>query len=165
MKKLKYNLLTILFIAFVAVFPSCINGSESIKVQNWQILYDDDGSLEKVINNTGWKPVSVPSTFKLQYSPVKEFRHVWMAAEFNINDNPADYYGISSGRIRLTDRLLINNKFIDSLPIEDISWNPLPRNYVIPGNILTPGKYLSRHIRQISRRHYGRRGSADREEL
>jgi hypothetical protein len=82
----------------------------------------------------------VPSAFKHSYSPEKEFRYIWMSGDFDIEGNPKDYYGLSAGRIRLTDRIYMNNKFIDSLPSEDVSWNPQPRNCIIPGGVLTKGK-------------------------
>ncbi len=140
MIKLKFNIILSLYLLCIASFLACTGGDDTVKAKNWSILYSDDESLENAVNNKEWKPVQVPSTFKLPHFKEKQFRHVWIAGEFDIGGSTADYYGISTGRMRLTDSIFINSKAVGSLPIEDISWNPLPRNYVIPEKILVQGR-------------------------
>ncbi len=138
MKSLKiYIPFLILFFAGLSI--SCSNDDNSIKVKNWKILYEQDQTLESVLKKSGWESVSVPLKIKLPYPPVRDFQYVWLKGEFEITDDPANYYGLSTGRVSLADKMYINNKLVGSLPPEKANWILIPRNYVIPIGTLKKG--------------------------
>ncbi len=141
MKSLKIFIpLFILLIAGLSI--SCGNDKNSIKVKNWEILYEQDQTLESVMQKSGWEPVSVPLKIELPYPPIKGFQYVWLKGELEITDDPADYYGLSTERVSLADKMFINYKFVGSLPPDKANWNPTPRNYVIPKGTLKKGNNI-----------------------
>ncbi len=139
---MKYSKLIISSITlFVAILSlSCSNDTNVIPVKNWKILYEQDQTIESVLRKSGWEPVEIPLTFKLPYSPQKDFQYVWLKGEFDIKDDPSIYYGLSTGRVRLADKVFINRNYIGSLPPERVNWHAAPRNYVIPEGTLKKGK-------------------------
>lgn len=74
------------------------------------------------------------------YHSKNKFSYVWLKGEFRTNDDPSRYYGISTGRIRLCDTIYINEKEIGKISPGKVNWNPYPRNYVFPENVLKTGK-------------------------
>ncbi len=131
--------LTLLFAGFSI---SCNNDTKSIQVNNWKILYEQDKSLDSVLQKNGWESVEIPATFEFPYPQVNDFQFVWLKGEFNIKDDPSRYYGISTGKIMFSDRVYINKQFIGSLPSKKAKWSPVPRNYIIHENILKKGKNI-----------------------
>ncbi len=108
MKLLKVTILFLnLLIAILSFF--CSNDAKVIQVKNWKILYEQDKSLESVLQKSGWKPVTIPLNFKSPYPPIKDFQFVWLKGELYIENDPSDYYGLSTGRIRLSDKIYVNN--------------------------------------------------------
>jgi AraC-like DNA-binding protein len=141
MKPLNYfPILIIFFCSFPNI--SCNNEKDSIHVKNWKILYEQNESLETVIQKNGWENISIPSVFKLPNPAVKGFQYIWLRGELTIEDNPSSYYGLSTGRIRLADKIFINSHLIGSLSSKKVNWNPVPRNYIIPKGILKKGNNM-----------------------
>ncbi|MCU0822781.1 MAG: AraC family transcriptional regulator, partial [Spirochaetes bacterium] len=136
---LKKNIISILIISSIPLFFSCSDSGGSIRVKNWKILYDQDPSFESVVKKTGWQDVKIPSSFKLPYPAEKKFQFIWLKGDFEVRGDPAEQRGISTGRMRLTDKTFINNYIIGSVPPEEAGWNPFPRNYIIPENIIIKG--------------------------
>ncbi len=131
---------SIIFLIIVHFFLiSCGAYPDSIPVKNWQIIYQQDESLEKIKNKDGWYPVKIPSTFILPYTPNRDFQFVWLRGEFEIAKDPSVYSGISTGRIKFSDTFYINDVLIDSRPPQKINWAPVSRNYVIPRGLLRKG--------------------------
>ncbi len=136
---------TKLIIVFIAIlqsvlfFSGCNDGS-SLRVTDWQILNEQSDSIELISQKNGWRPVAIPGTFKMPYAPIMAFQYVWLRGEFNIDSSPSDYYGISIGRIRYSDRVYINKHLVGSLPSKKVNWTPLPRHYKIPAGVLSKGK-------------------------
>ncbi len=126
------SLLTLLF--------SCTGKSDAIKVINWKIIYNQEPSLESIRQKKDWEEIKIPSSFKLPCPPEKKFQFVWLKGDFDVNRDSSVLRGISTGRVRLAEKIFINNFMIGSVPPEEAGWNPLPRNYVIPENVIIKGK-------------------------
>ncbi len=135
------NSIIIFLLTFLIITSSisCGNDTSSIHVKNWKILYEQDSTLVSVLQKSGWEPVGIPLTVKLPYPPACDFQYIWLKGEFEIKDDPSIYYGLSTGRVRLADKIFINNYQIGSLLPEKVNWNPVPRNYIIPGGIIKKG--------------------------
>ncbi len=155
MKHSKHIIKLSIILLIVAFALSCSDDSLSIKISNWKILYHQDQSLKDVLKKSDWQPIEIPSTFKLPYPPVKDFQFVWLRGEFNIKDDPSNYYGLSTGRIRFTDKIFINNYLIGNLRPEKANWSPLPRNYIIPRGILKKGSNVMYIQLGIYGKYYG----------
>ena len=76
----------------------------------------------------------------MPYTPVKDFQYVWLKGDFDISVDPDNLYGLSTGRIRLADKIFFNGELIGSQSVDHVNWDPVPRNYVIPQGILMEGK-------------------------
>ncbi len=118
---------------------SCGNISNSIQVQNWEIRYEQDSASEPDLKDCCWEAVDIPSVLHLPNPLNKKFQNISLRAKFKIKNDPTKYYGLSTGRIGLTDKIFINDSFIGSLSPKKITWSPLPRNYIIPKGILKKG--------------------------
>ncbi len=138
--KLSRHIILFIILLIAGLSLSCSNDTNSIQVKNWKILYEQDESLDTISRKSGWKPVQIPSTFKLPYKDRKGYQYAWLKGKFNIKKEPADYYGITMGRIYHSDRVFINNHFIDSIAIAESSNIHTPRNYIIPQGILKKGE-------------------------
>lgn len=136
MKSLFKNILTVVFLFFI----SCGSGPEPINLTSWEILYEQEDSLEKVIVRDEWKPVDIPSKIELPYAPVRGFQFVWLRSSFWIAGDPSLFYGVSTGRIQYSDKIYINNTLVGFLNTENVNWSLLPRNYTIPDGVLKKGK-------------------------
>ncbi len=124
---------------------SCRNNERSIRIKNWGILFDQSNSIETVIHKNGWKPIASLSRLKLPYSQIRDFQYIWLKGQFWIDKDPSIYHGLSTGRIRYSDKIFINGHLIGSMPPEEVNWNPIPRNYILPKDILKIG-YNDIHV-------------------
>ncbi len=144
--KLSFTTFPLLLFLFTGLLPSCIDTHGDITIKDWEVLNEQDKSLQNIISNQKWEKIRIPSSFKMAESTKKDFRFLWLKGEFLIREAPSGYRGLSTGRIRLSDETYINNQFIGSADSEKINWNPVPRNYIIPPGILKQGKNTI-HIR------------------
>ncbi len=128
------------FLCIIAITLSCSHEPVSIQVKNWEILYIQNGSFKSVLKEKAWKPVEMPSQFKLPYAAKKKFSFVWLRGEFEVVKNAAKYKGLSTGRIILSDKIYINEKLIGSTNSTNVNWSPGPRNYNIYPGLLKNGK-------------------------
>lgn len=134
MRYFRAILLTIICVSSV----NCGTEEDTITAVNWKILYQDR-TLEDLPGESEWQPVHVPSAFKFPHRSTKEFNFVWLKGEFIVRDDPSAYCGLTTGKIKYSDRIYINSRLIGASPAEDINWNPLPRNYIIPPGIVKKG--------------------------
>ncbi len=141
MKLLKHRTL-FLIILIISSISSCSNDTNSIQVTNWEKLHVQDDLLKSILHKNGWKPIQIPSIFKLPHSAPRTFRFVWLRGKFDVKDNPSQYYGISTGKILYTDKIYINNNLIGSQSLKKITWTPTPRNYIVPDGIIKKGKNI-----------------------
>ncbi len=139
MQPLKLILVS-LTLAVLGVVTSCSNDTNSIDVRNWQILYNQDSSLDSISKNNNWKPIEIPSTIQLPYSSERDFKYVWLKGEFVIKDSPSNYYGISLGRLYHTYKVYINNSHIESQNSDGSLMLHYPVYSIIPGGVLRKGK-------------------------
>ncbi len=130
----------IIILIITALAPSCNYSEDGIKVDNWEILYEQDKNLSHIIKKSEWQPLSIPATFKLPHTDIKDFRYVWLRGRFEIKDNPDKYYGLTIGKVVLTEETYLNNKLIGKTLKKRINWSPLPRNYVFPEKTLKKGQ-------------------------
>ncbi len=141
---MKFINIPIRFLCLLILFfsISCSNENESIEVKNWMILYEQDTTLQSVLlkNPDAWQPVQIPLTVRFPYPPSREFQYVWLKGDFEVNDDPSIYYGLSTGRIRITEKIFINGRPVGPASHEEVVWNPLPRNYIIQNGLLKIGK-------------------------
>lgn len=139
---------SITYIPIIAslLFLSCGNPAGSITVKNWNILYDQNESLDKIKKTDGWQPFEIPSIITLPYKPDSKFQFVWLRGKAFTGKSPEKYYGISTGRLKFSDTIYINGSLIGSRPPDKINWTPQPRNYEIPRNVLHTGENII-HIR------------------
>ncbi len=136
------NLPFALIIAILFASISCNDDINSIKIEGWQVLYNQDPSVESVSQKTGWQPISDTSKIQPSYVTKKSFSYLWLKGVFEIRDNPSNYYGLTTGNIRFSDRIFINEHFIGSLPAEKVNWNTVSRNYSIKEGVLKKGKNI-----------------------
>ncbi len=137
MKVIK-SIIIILLLIFLS--SSCSNDTNSITVKNWQIIYEQDITIESVMQKSGWESIDIPSTFKMPYQPAREMQYAWLKGEFEIDGEQSDFYGLSIGRVCFTEEVFVNKQLIGSRDSGEISHMYLPRNYTIPGGILVNGK-------------------------
>ncbi len=112
---------------------------ESIKVSDWEVLHRQEPSLDAARRSPGWKPITIPSKFRLPYAPERAFRYCWLRAEFEIRDNPDKYYGITLGRINHTYTIYINNYLIDVKTPPEIANLHYPESFMMPRGLLKKG--------------------------
>ncbi len=118
---------------------SCRRDASSITVAQWSILYSDEPSLEKIGSAGEWRPVSIPSTFRLPPGQVKGLQYAWLKGRFDMPGNLLDFYGISLGRIYYTDSVYINGRLVGSKSPHDINIMCRNRSYAIPPGTLRIG--------------------------
>ncbi|MCP4131079.1 MAG: helix-turn-helix transcriptional regulator [bacterium] len=116
------------------LLSACVN-KDSIPVKNWEILYDEDPSQRAVAQKKGWKPISVPFRFDLPASGENRFHFTWLKGEFTITGDTSRYYGVTTGRIKFSDTVIINNITIASHPPEKVHPMPLQRSYPLNSSI------------------------------
>ena len=138
MKLLKLQILFI-FLSPIIILLSCSNDTNSIEIDNWEILFKNTTTLNSITNDNGWKPIHNPIKFNIPGNSSRGFKYVRLKGTFSINDNPEKYYGLSTGRIRLADKIFINNRLIGSLSQKKVNWCSIPRNYIIPSGLLNKG--------------------------
>ncbi len=110
-----------------------------IEINNWKILFKNSTTLDSMALSKGWKSIQEPIKFKIPGNSNSGFKYIWLKGSFNINDNPEKYYGLSTGRMRLADKIFINNRLIGSFSAENVNWHSVPRNYEIPSGLLKRG--------------------------
>jgi len=118
---------------------SCASDEGSVPVTRWSVLYSDGASPDAVAAGGDWRPITIPSTFKLPYSRGTGLKYAWLKGEF---DMPADlfgYHGISLGRIYFTDSVYINGRLVGEKAPNDINIMCRNRSYVIPPGTLRSG--------------------------
>lgn len=129
----------LLLAAVCSCLISCGGEAPSVPVTGWSILYRDDPAPETLKNSTEWRPIAIPSTFRLPYRPVKGLHYAWLRGQAEIPGDPSTLYGISLGRVYYTDMVYINDKLIGSKTTRDISIMSHSRNYPIPAGTLHRG--------------------------
>lgn len=110
-----------------------------LAVTGWEILNEDAQSVDESKMMSGWKPIGIPSTFRVTLRGNETFRHLWLRGTFVINDQPAHYYGISMGRVIISDVTYINGVRVGSRSFNKAGILSLPRGYVIPTAVLKKG--------------------------
>ncbi len=120
-----------------AAFPS---HPGSIEVTEWSVLYIQDASLASARRAFEWKPITMPSKFRLPYPPKRDFQHAWLRGVFDIPGDPDGYYGISFGRIFYSYRIYLNDYLLDEKTPAEIRNLHYPEGCVIPRSILRRGK-------------------------
>lgn len=134
------QLIVSLILLSAAFILSCYDNTETICVTDWEILYTQDESLASIAQNNTWKPFRIPAVFRLPHPMKKEIQYAWLRGEFNINNSPEKYYGISLSRVRFTENVYINNQRIGCRDTGEISTMYLPRSYILPQGTLKNGK-------------------------
>lgn len=139
---LQKKIILILFLFVISLSLSCSNDIDSIRVKNWKILYNQDKSLESVLQKEGWEPVADISNIKAPYPANKDFQYVWLKGEFDIEGDPTACYGLSTGSIRFIDKIFINNRIIGSLSADEVNWSSIPRNYIVYEGVFKKGRNI-----------------------
>lgn len=137
MKRRIISLLSLVLIG--AGLVACSDSAPSYEITRWQILADQDPSIEKAKASTGWQPVTVPTMFVAPYPVKRAIQYVWFRAEFEL-DNPAAFQGISLGRVYFIDRVYINGTMVGQRWTTEFQDLHYPRNYPIPDALLKKGK-------------------------
>ncbi|HOT45530.1 MAG TPA: AraC family transcriptional regulator [Spirochaetota bacterium] len=104
------------------------------------MLYRQEPYLEAARRSPGWIPIAIPSKFRLPYKPERAFHYCWLRAEFEIVDNPINYYGITLGRINHTYTIYVNNYLIDVKTPPEIANLHYPESFMLPRGLLKTGK-------------------------
>ncbi len=118
---------------------SCADESHAVPVTGWKILEEGDLSRDKAERAPGWRDIEIPSTFMLPYVPGKGLQHAWLRGEFSVSGDPAEYHGISLGRIYYTDRVFINGTLVGAETIRDMGVMCHARNYPVPAGVVRRG--------------------------
>lgn len=134
---LKKNILKIFFLCLIAV--SCADGAGEAVLKGWSVLLTPAETIDAAKDAKLWRPAAAPLLFNLPRHG-KAVKSLWLRGEININGDPEKYYGLAAGRIRLADRIFINDKPAGSLALRQTNWHSTPRNYVLPEGILKSGK-------------------------
>ena len=95
---------------------SCASDEGSVPVTRWSVLYSDGASPDAVAAGGDWRPITIPSTFKLPYSRGTGLKYAWLKGEFDMPADLSGYYGISLGRIYFTDSVYINGRLVGEKP-------------------------------------------------
>ena len=127
-------------VLMVMTISSCGNGSDHIDVTSWQILYDQEVSLEQLAGHPDWHDITIPSTFQLPYSPKRTLQYAWLKGSFMIERDPSPYVGLTTGRIFHSDETYINGVFIGRETAHELGIMMQPRNYLVPQKVLHQGK-------------------------
>lgn len=134
------------------------NIARSIKIPEWGMIPVTDEKNTSIECIEGIKPDKSIKTGKLIKSPLpttRGFRHIWFTADFTIESDPDQYYGISLGRIYHTDRTYINGWPIGGNAADELYNIHHPRNYPIPKGLLRIGKNTITVLIGIHGREYG----------
>ncbi len=132
-----FSLAAITWAALCAV--SCGGNDGSIPVTQWSILYSDEPAIEKIRNGGEWRPITIPSSFRLPYRNAGGLQYAWLRGDFDVAGDPASYYGISLGRIYYTDSVYINEKLAGAKTPHDINLMCRNRSYEIPAGTIRSG--------------------------
>ena len=82
-----------------------MKAEDSIPINDWMILYDQADFSQSVLIKDNWQQINIPSTFLTPYPHINDFQFVWLKAEFNIDDDPLKFYGLSTGRVKYSDKI------------------------------------------------------------
>lgn len=148
--------------AAALMVPGCrFSGDRELPVTKWQVLYSQEPSLKAIAGKDGWLDIEIPSLFTLPYPPERAVRHLWLRGTVEVPD-PRTRYGISLGRVYYTDMVYVNGHLVGERMsiVQDIH---APRNYGIPGGVLTAGTNTVHVYLGIYGREYG--GIAERVRL
>lgn len=140
MKRDKSGVLLFLLILSATSLAACGSDSSSVSVQEWQITYERDKSLEDVSSKEGWEKIADISDIRMPRETENKLHYITLRGTFYIDESPAEYYGLSMGSVRFVDRTYINGTLVGSQLPEQVNWNPRPRNYRIQNNILKKGE-------------------------
>ena len=140
MLRMTYIIRLIIILIITVVMPSCDYSENQIKIDNWEILYEQDRELSRIIKKDEWRSILIPATLNLPNTEIKDFRYVWLRSSFEIKDNPGRYYGISIGKVVLYEETYLNSVPIGKTSKKRINWSPLTRHYVIPEMTLRKGQ-------------------------
>lgn len=125
---------------------SCAGNGAGIEISRWSILYNQEENIAQLPQADGWQPVQLPAMFKLPYPAKRDFQYVWFKGEFEVQDDPARYYGIMPGRIYFTDSFYLNGVLIGEYSPDQINNMHYTRAYRIPPGLLRKGTNVV-HIR------------------
>ncbi|HSA16627.1 MAG TPA: hypothetical protein P5346_17945, partial [Spirochaetota bacterium] len=132
------------FMLLIPLFLSCAGGDAGLEVSGWEILHDNDRSISSAMAKTGWKLVSVPSTFRIPVDTgnkkMSGAHYFWLRGAIVIQYKPENFYGITMGRVYDTDAVYINGYQIGSMENDEIGLIRQRRNYVIPRGVLRSGE-------------------------
>ncbi len=131
------SFLSILVLMLMLV--SCSGYDPGIEIKHWSILYSQEDDPAKLPQNESWQRVNLPFMFRLPYPPKKGFQYVWFKGEFDVQDDPAKYYGIMPGRIYFTDSFYLNGALVGEYSPEYINNMHYTRAYRIPPVLLRKG--------------------------
>lgn len=137
-----YKYISCLFLIILPFAASCSEYDDSLRVNEWQILYEDADSPAEAASKNAWNSIDVPSMFKVPEPAEKYFKFIWLRGNFTIYDDPSHYQGISTGRIRYSDTVYINGRCVGTTSHKKVNWGPSPRNYKIPEGTLKRGVNL-----------------------
>ncbi len=141
MKRFSNLIITLSFVLFIlALHPACGRNKSSVPVKEWEVLYGRYGSIETVSQGKNWEALPDLKSIRSRQSTGSESHSIWLRGNFFINGNPDGYYGLSTGSVRFADKTYINNVLVGSRSLEQVNWNPKPRNYRIQENILKRGR-------------------------
>lgn len=134
-------------IIIIAVLFALVNNARafppipgSIKVGDWSMLYLEDDSPAGAQAAAGWRPVDLPLKFRVPSPRGREFSHLWLRGRFVIGGDPAEYYGISFGRILYTYAIYLNEYLLDEKTPGEIGNLHNPEGCVIPRGVLRKGR-------------------------
>jgi AraC-like DNA-binding protein len=105
------------------------------RIIDFSVCYNQDPDQDAVREKGQWINKDISRLFKLPYEMSEGLQYAWIRAEFSVKD-PENIYGITLGRIYVTDRVFVNGILCGERGEADIGELHYPRNYSIPKGLL-----------------------------
>ncbi len=132
------KIIILLFIFLSCLLSACTSG-EGIEVKEWEVLLSEVTDPAAAAGSEGWQKQEMPAMFLHPRGGERRYHYLWLRGQADITGDPADYQGISLGRLYYIDTTFINNINVGSHDVNAYGNGHFPRNYTIPPGVLKKG--------------------------
>jgi AraC-like DNA-binding protein len=116
------------------------NSNNIVQIKNWEILYDQNNSIEIIDKSPGWKNIDIPGMFRLPYESIGEFQYIWLKGEFEVKNDSVIDCRLNIENVYGSIAVYINKQPAGYLPPQECYSIHNPVDLHIPGEILIQGK-------------------------
>lgn len=132
------NCSTVIIVILTILLSACSGGRSGLRVSGWEGLNYRGADLGEARGMNEWRPLS--SVEELEVAADGEGKlHLWLRADFIIEESVSNYYGIVLERVDLSAAVYLNGGLLGETKLEEISNFDQSAGYIIPPGLLREG--------------------------